>query len=106
KPDGVYLLTVIDSIGYGKLWKAAMATLRQTFGHVALLTFYQFPDKVAEPGRWHDYAENRQVYVIYAADHPLDPAAMAEAAGRQPALRDLLEAGPAPAPVTLRTRQI
>jgi len=40
KPNGVYLLTVIDSIGYGKLWKAAMLTLQQTYPaeNIALLT--------------------------------------------------------------------
>jgi spermidine synthase len=39
KPNGVYLLTVIDSIGYGKLWKAAMHTLQQTYPaeNIALL---------------------------------------------------------------------
>ncbi len=31
KPSGVYLLTIIDLMGDGKLWKAAMATLKQTF---------------------------------------------------------------------------
>jgi hypothetical protein len=39
KPNGVYLLTVIDSIGYGKLWKAAMHTLQESYPaeNVALL---------------------------------------------------------------------
>jgi hypothetical protein len=40
KPNGVYLLTVIDSVGFGKLWKAAMHTLQETYpaGNVVLLT--------------------------------------------------------------------
>jgi MFS family permease/uncharacterized membrane protein len=40
KPNGVYLLTVIDSIGFGKLWKAAMHTLQETYPekNVVLLT--------------------------------------------------------------------
>ena len=40
KPNGVYLLTVIDSIGYGKLWKAAFQTLQLTYPpeYIAILT--------------------------------------------------------------------
>jgi MFS family permease len=39
KPNGVYLLTVIDSVGYGQLWKAAMHTLQQSYPpeNIALL---------------------------------------------------------------------
>ncbi len=50
KPNGVYLLTVIDSIGFGKLWKAAMHTLEQTYPaeNIALLT----PDKM-DPTRFN-----------------------------------------------------
>lgn len=73
KPNGVYLLTVIDSIGYGQLWKAAMLTLQQTYPaeNIALLT----PEKV-------DFDE-RQVYVIYASDRPLDLPALRAAVGEQ-----------------------
>jgi spermidine synthase len=59
-PDGVYLLTVIDMLEDGQLWKAAVHTLRETFPHVEVLT----------P---HAYDPNtQQVYVIYAAQSPLD----------------------------------
>ena len=36
-PGGVYLVTVIDYPERGRLWKAAVHTLRQTFAHVELL---------------------------------------------------------------------
>jgi spermidine synthase len=81
--DGVYLLTIIDEIEHGKLWKAAMATLRQSFPHVTLLTSADLPDESppANAGDEHlaiwkkdreNWERTRQVYVIYAADHPLD----------------------------------
>jgi hypothetical protein len=81
--DGVYLLTIIDEIEHGKLWKAAMATLRQSFPHVTLLTSADLPDESPPANAseehlaiWKKDRENwertRQVYVIYAADHPLD----------------------------------
>ena len=40
KPDGVYLLTIIDALEDGKLWRAAVHTLRQTYpaDNVAMLT--------------------------------------------------------------------
>ena len=60
KPDGVYLLTVIDAVEYGQLWRAAMHTLRQTFSHVELL------------GSDDINLQDRQVFVIYASDKPLD----------------------------------
>ncbi len=63
KPDGVYLLTVIDSVKYGKLWRAAMRTLKETFQYVTL--FYH-----EEVG--NDWAPHRLVYVIYASE-PLRP---------------------------------
>ncbi len=68
-PGGAYLLTVIDSIGEGKLWKAAVHTLRKSFPHVELL---------ASTAGWTP--GDRQVYVIYASDRPFDPAAVARAA--------------------------
>jgi spermidine synthase len=63
KPDGVYLLTVIDALDeYGKLWKAAVHTLQETYPpeNVTLLSSDPRPTHV------------RQVYVIYASDRPLD----------------------------------
>jgi predicted membrane-bound spermidine synthase len=70
KPDGVYLLTIIDSIEYGKLWRAAMTTLRQTFPHVRLLSSTPAtPPEGDMPDHW---ADARQVCVIYASDRPLD----------------------------------
>jgi spermidine synthase len=73
KPTGVYLLTVIDSIGYGKLWKAAMLTLQQTYPpeNIALLT-----PEVADP-------DERHVFVIYASDRPLDLSALRTAVSEQ-----------------------
>ena len=62
KPNGIYLLTVIDSLKYGKLWRSAVATLRKTFpeANVALL---------ASTEKYS--ASERAVYVIYASDTPL-----------------------------------
>ncbi|HEY1190942.1 MAG TPA: fused MFS/spermidine synthase [Gemmata sp.] len=74
KKDGVYLLTIIDSIAYGKLWKAAMATLRQSFPpeNVVLLTADTPPqDETADA--WN---QNRRVLVIYASDKPFSLAAL------------------------------
>lgn len=84
KPGGAYLLTIIDSVGNGKLWKAAMATLAKTFPaeNIVLLTPAAIPDPdppgiTDGPGsRWEI---NRQVWVIYASDKPFDPLALAVA---------------------------
>jgi spermidine synthase len=65
-PDGVYLLTVIDRLEGGRLWRSAVGTLRQTFPHVELLS----PDDEYRP-------DAQGVYVIYAADRPLDLEALA-----------------------------
>ena len=65
-PDGVYLLTVIDRLEDGRLWRSAVRTLQQTFPHVELLT----PHNEYTP-------DGQQVYVIYAADRPLDLEALA-----------------------------
>ena len=83
KQDGVYLLTIIDEVDAGKLWRASMATLRQTFSHVALLTANKYMIDEPLPSfsskeleKWEDWHANwptsRQVYVIYASDRPLD----------------------------------
>jgi spermidine synthase len=97
KPDGVYLLTIIDSVAYGQLWKAAMATLERTFGHVLML-------RVAEDGEGAGWYENRHVLVIYASDRPFSEAAIREAVAAQvPApfpdrLRAALPLGPVAVP--------
>jgi predicted membrane-bound spermidine synthase len=93
KPDGVYLLTVIDSLEHGRLWKAAMATLRQTFPHVVLLGPAAPPaadepdtDDLNEKVRWanarRSWRRDRAVWVIYASDQPFDLAAVREATAR------------------------
>jgi spermidine synthase len=62
KPGGVYLLTVIDNVTIGELWKAAMYTLRETYpaDNVCLLQANSTDVSV------------QAVYVIYASDTPLD----------------------------------
>ncbi len=60
-PDGAYLLTLIDSIEYGELWRAAVATMRESFPHVVMLAPNGFSEKTG-----------RNVYVIYGSDVPLD----------------------------------
>jgi predicted membrane-bound spermidine synthase len=76
KPGGAYLLTIIDSISDGKLWKAAMATLAHSFPveNVVLLTAHPIPPSDTEAGDYWD--QTRQVLVIYASDKPLDVAAL------------------------------
>jgi len=61
KPEGVYLLTVIDVLNDGQLWKAAVHTLRKTFKNVCVLT----SEKVAD-------LEGQRVLVIYASEIPFD----------------------------------
>jgi hypothetical protein len=109
KADGVYLLTIIDSVEYGKVWRASMATLKETFPHVHLLASYTPPpaERPADPKEaeeWEErtktWASNRQVYVIYAADKPLDLAALrgaVEAAAPKPPPALAALAGPATA---------
>jgi spermidine synthase len=66
-PDGVYLLTVIDQLEDGRLWRSAVRTLRQTFPYVELVS----PHNEYRP-------TDQQVYVIYASDRPLDLEALAQ----------------------------
>jgi spermidine synthase len=61
-PDGAYLLTLIDPLGTGKLWRAAAHTMRETFPHVYLL---------APVGTGFDH-EGRQVYILYGSTRPLE----------------------------------
>jgi spermidine synthase len=85
KPDGVYLLTIIDSVEHGKVWRASMATLKLSFQHVHLLASSEPPpgERPADPKAAEEWDERvaswgagRQVYVIYASDRPLDLAAL------------------------------
>jgi hypothetical protein len=78
KPGGVYLLTIIDSVGHGKLWKAAMATLGRTFPHVVLLAESEVPAGGTPTGNSWD--RGRHVLVIYASDTPFSLEALKNAA--------------------------
>jgi len=69
-PDGVYLVTVIDLVSHGKLWKAAIHTLRESYAHVALL----FPENSFNEE--HPELMGRSIMVIYASNSPLDDAAL------------------------------
>lgn len=60
-PGGAYLLTLIDSIEKGALWRAAIYTMRESFPYVEIL----------EPDGFKD-TKGRHVYVIYGAEHPID----------------------------------
>jgi MFS family permease len=86
-PGGVYLVTVIDLLNDGPLWKAVFVTLRLSFAHVELLT----PHGEYDP-------ETRQVFVIYASDTPLTLPPGATATHRIPAdeVERLLRDAPPP----------
>jgi spermidine synthase len=71
KPGGAYLLTLIDSLEGGDLWRAAMTTMRQSFKHIELL----------DPSNFDD-TKNRRVYVIYGSDEPLNMKALRESMGK------------------------
>jgi predicted membrane-bound spermidine synthase len=61
-PDGAYLLTLIDPLGTGKLWRAAAHTMRETFPNVYLLAPVDTGfDRVG-----------RQVYILYGSTRPLE----------------------------------
>jgi predicted membrane-bound spermidine synthase len=74
-PGGAYLLTLIDSIENGELWRAAVHTMRQSFAHVEMLDPQGFTD-----------TSGRHVYVLYGADHPL-PLAEVQAVAREAYLK-------------------
>lgn len=84
KPNGAYLLTIIDTISYGKLWRSAMATLKQSYPaeNVVLIASVPIPEAGTEAGK--DWEDNRQVMVIYASDKPVDFEALRAA---QPLIR-------------------
>jgi len=93
KPDGVYLVTVIDFTSDGQLWKAAFRTLRQSFKHVELM----YPQSDLQKARDANTIEgqppptdgeifgklDRSVLVMYAADQPLDKAKLRQAVAHQ-----------------------
>jgi spermidine synthase len=60
-PGGAYLLTLIDSIEKGDLWRAAVHTMRQSFPHVVLLDPDGFTD-----------TESQHVFIVYGSEQPLD----------------------------------
>jgi spermidine synthase len=62
-PGGAYLLTLIDSIQDGELWRAAVHTMRESFKHVVLLD----PEGFTSP-------ESRTVFIVYGSDEPIDVA--------------------------------
>jgi hypothetical protein len=76
----VYLVTVIDEVYEGKLWKAAFHTLKESFPHVTMA----FPKGLFDPQK--PEAMGRAVIVLYASERPLDvadwSAARRKAAGR------------------------
>ncbi len=79
-PGGVYLVTVIDEVAAGRLWKAVHNTLAETFPHVALLASEE------DVG-----THSRSVLVLYAGDRPPVPPG-AWAPGR-PAYTTVVPAG-------------
>jgi spermidine synthase len=69
-PNGVYLVSVIDTPAHGTLWKAVWRTLRQEFPHV---------DALVGTDAWD--AEKQTVFVFYAGSEPIDMGALKRAAG-------------------------
>ena len=68
--DGAYLLTFIDSLKTGKLWRAAVNTMRESFPYVYLLSPDDFFNSEG------NIRAGRHVYVIYGSDRPLDMVAL------------------------------
>jgi spermidine synthase len=60
-PGGAYLLTLIDSIQDGELWRAAVHTMGKSFDHVVLLDPEGFP-----------HPDYRHVFIVYGSDRPID----------------------------------
>ncbi|HKB06001.1 MAG TPA: fused MFS/spermidine synthase [Gemmataceae bacterium] len=60
-PGGAYLLTLIDSVENGELWRAAVHTMRQSFQYVELLD----PEGFERP-------DARTVFIVYGSDEPFD----------------------------------
>ncbi len=76
-PNGVYLVTVIDLVNDGKLWRAAAHTLAESFAHVEMVFPVDFFDDD------HPEYSNRSVIVLYASDTPLDAAKLRAAVRNQ-----------------------
>ena len=76
-PSGVYLVTVIDLVETGQLWKAAAHTLQKSFRYVEMA----FP--VGEFDEGHPEKSQQSVMVLYASDSPLDGAKLREAVLKQ-----------------------
>ena len=74
-PGGAYLLTLIDSIEDGELWRAAVHTMRQSFKYVVLLDPSGFPRP-----------KDRHVFIVYGSDEPFDLADV-QAVAREAYLR-------------------
>jgi spermidine synthase len=92
KPNGIYLVTVIDFTADGLLWKAAFRTLRQSFKHVELMYPLSDLQKAREslavdgkmPGEEEAFHQlDRSVLVLYAADQPLDKVKLKSAVAHQ-----------------------
>jgi len=72
KPDGAYMLTIIDSLEDGKLWRAGFHTMKETFPHVTLLgpgDPNNLLDEVWTPSR----LLGRSVYVIMGTMEEFKP---------------------------------
>ena len=69
-PDGAYLLTLIDDLPKGKLWRAAFHTMRKSFKYVTLLGSHKLVDSNGT------VFGGRSVYVIRGSDQPLDMVGM------------------------------
>jgi spermidine synthase len=80
--NGAYLLTLIDSIQDGELWRAAVYTMRKSFKHVVLL----------DPGGFVNPA-SRHVFMVYGSDTPLDLADVM-AVARESYMRQGLDRAP------------
>jgi spermidine synthase len=75
--DGAYLVTVIDDVFDGRLWKATYNTLKLTFPHVEMT----FPvTQGFNPDAEKSY---RSVIVLYASNKPLDSKAWDEVIRKQ-----------------------
>jgi spermidine synthase len=71
-PGGVYLVSLIDRMDRGRVWAAALATLRQEFPHVRMLQSEETPDPSAQ-----------RVYVMAASYEPIDIPAIHNATMRR-----------------------
>ena len=76
-PGGVYLVTVIDLVETGQLWKAAAHTLRESFRHVEMVFPTDLLDENDPP------RSARSVIVLYASDAPFDAAKLRAATVKQ-----------------------